>query len=396
VRIVFLNRFYWPNESATSQLLRDLATHLASRGHEVHVIASNDSRAPRANTERAAGVTIHRAGRHGAALGIVRKGGEFAEFHVAALRVLAGLARRGDLVVAMTDPPLLAVGVAAIAHARGARVVHWTQDVYPEIAGALSPQAILRFAAACLLPLRDNAWATSEACVVIGHDMADLVRSRGVEPGRVHVIPNWAPLGLAPQPASAGAAIRRAWGLEDRFVIAYSGNLGRVHDLTAIEELAAALDPSLAFVIIGDGPGRTELVRRVQARGLRHVHFLPAQPRAELAASLAAADVHLVTLLPACARFVFPSKFYGITRVGRPVAFIGPTDTELAAIVRTEGLGVVAPRAQVADLARTLQQWAGSDRGAAAGRRAAAHGERNQASARFADWENLLTALHAP
>ena len=39
-RLFALNRFYWPDESATAQLLTDLCEHLARQGRAVTVITS--------------------------------------------------------------------------------------------------------------------------------------------------------------------------------------------------------------------------------------------------------------------------------------------------------------------------------------------------------------------
>src|SRR5258708_6450319 len=117
-RIIFVNRFYWPDEPATAQLLADLAEALASRGHEVIVIAGRPRGAPRAEMRN--GVRIERAGpvrREGRTSGA--KARDLAVFFAAALCRLAGCARRGDTVVSLTDPPLIGVGAACIARARG-------------------------------------------------------------------------------------------------------------------------------------------------------------------------------------------------------------------------------------------------------------------------------------
>ena len=39
-RVIAVNRFYWPDHSATSQILTDLVTHLASEERPVTVITS--------------------------------------------------------------------------------------------------------------------------------------------------------------------------------------------------------------------------------------------------------------------------------------------------------------------------------------------------------------------
>lgn len=397
MRLIFINRFYWPNESATAQLLHDLARHLAAQGHDVTVITSDSADSARPRRETAAGVRIRRVSHHSQRIGVATKGREFGLFLIGAARALFALARRDTVVVAMTDPPLLGIMAGLVSGLRGARLVNWTQDIYPEIAIRLSNRRAPALAASLLLPLRNLAWRQSEHCVAISEGMARHLYDAGVPPADISVIANWAPQGLAPQPASAGDALRTEWGLRGQFVVAYSGNLGRVHDLDSILDLAEELlpEPRITLLLIGGGPGRAGLEAAASSRGLANIQFRPAQPRARLAESLAVADAHLVTLRPECADLVFPSKFYGIVRIGRPTVFIGPRDCELARIVERHGLGLAASPGDLRALAAGLRAWAGDRTAHAAATVAALAYARDHASpARsFSAWEALLRRL---
>jgi glycosyltransferase involved in cell wall biosynthesis len=251
----------------------------------------------------------------------------------------------------MTDPPLLAILATPLARWRGARVVHWVQDIYPELATALTGAKWLRI----LRPLRDRAWRRAVTCVVPGDDMAAYLAGRGVE--KIAMIPNWAPAGLAPMPPVAADALRDAWGLRGKFIVAYSGNLGRVHDLLPLLDTAAALqaETGIVLVFIGDGAQRDALETAAQKRGLNNVRFFPAQPRAQLAETLALGDVHFVTLRPGCETLVFPSKLHGIAAIGRPVLFVGPRDCALARLVAGRGMGAVFAREETALLAKAIR-----------------------------------------
>lgn len=353
MRVCFLNRFYWPDEPATAQLLGDLAEGLAARGHEISVIASR-TRDDVPAEENRHGVMIRRVrttrwGRRG----LVGRAVDFASFYLGAARMLARQLRRDDVLVSLTDPPLIGVLAARAARRRGAQLVHWVQDIYPEIAIELAGQRWLR---ATRGP-RDRAWRQAAACVTLGSDMASVLQAAGVAPGRIRVIPNWAPAGLAPAPAEAVAAQRAAWGLADRFAVVYSGNLGRVHDLEPVLDVATELrdDPAIGFVFVGDGAQRAALVAAAEARGLHNVQFQPPQPRDRLAVTLSLADVHLVTLRPGCERLVYPSKLAGIAGVHRPAIFIGPRQCEVARTVTSAGFGLAFTRDDAADLALAIR-----------------------------------------
>ena len=394
-RLIFINRFYWPDEPATAQLLADLAEALCARGHEVLVVASRAPRAPRTETRR--GVRIERVGpfRH-PGRGLGAKALNFTAFYIAASWRLARRARRGDIIVALTDPPLIGVGAAVAARARGARLFHWIQDIYPEIAIALSRHRWLRV----LRTPRDAAWRTADGCVTLGRDMAACVARAGVPLPKIRVVPNWAPAGTGPVDAGIIRARRAAWGWGDKFVIAYSGNLGRVHDLDPVLNAAETLrgEADMLWAFIGEGAARSGLEAEAHRRGLANVHFYPSQPRAELAAVLSAGDVHLVTLRADCADYVFPSKLYGIAGVGRPVVFIGPPGCEPARLVAEHGFGWAFTAGETPALAaclchlRDLPAVRGRA-GAAAARFAA---ESGGPAAAAAAWDELLAGPEPP
>lgn len=390
-RIVFLNRSYWPEEPATAQLLTDLAEALAADGKDVTVITSRPggSGLPRSHTHR--GVVIRRVRcTRWARLGLPGKAIDFLTFYVSALWQLLFTAQRGDNVVALTDPPLLGVGVWLAARLCGARVFHWVQDIYPEIAAVLTGQPWLR----AVNPLRNLAWRRSDGCVTLGSDMAATLARAGVLAEKIILSPNWAPAGLGGVPCNATDALRAAWELEGKFIVAYSGNLGRVHDLGPVLDLAEALrsETAIAFVFIGDGARRAALEAQAGERALANLHFHPPQPRAGLAAALALGDLHLVTLLPGCEPFVFPSKLYGVAAVGRPVIFIGPRECEIARLVEQCGLGRAFARDEITAIATTIRQLAAEPgRLAPFAAAAMAFGRDHSGPARAAiAWEKLL------
>jgi colanic acid biosynthesis glycosyl transferase WcaI len=392
--LIFINRFYWPDEPATAQLLTDLAEGLAATGEHVTVITSHNGRADLPGDERHQGVHIRRVrstrwGRKNLAGRTL----DFMAFSLGALVQLARLARPGDTVVVMTDPPLLAIWATALARWRGARVVHWVQDIYPELAMALTGAKWLRI----LRPLRDRAWRRAVACVVPGDDMAAYLAGRRVE--KVAVIPNWAPAGLTAMQPGAADALRDAWGLRGKFVAAYSGNLGRVHDLMPLLDTAATLlaETDIIFVFIGDGAQRAALETAAQKRRLNNIRFFPAQPRTQLAETLALGDVHFVTLRPGCEPLVFPSKLHGIAAVGRPVLFVGPRDCALARLVAGRGMGAVFAREETTLLAEAIRSLPGDVARQRTWGEAAEkfHRETGGVERAIADWRKLLHTASA-
>lgn len=356
MRIIFLNRFFFPDHSATSQMLSDLAFHLAGTGAEVEVITGRQIYDdPNARLEPEAsvrGVRIHRVassrfGRHilpGRAL-------DYLSFAWSARRRLNGILRPGDRVVCMTDPPLLSVAVAPVCRRRGARLANWLQDLFPEVATAVSSER-LRPLLDPLRRLRNTSLTGAVVNVVIGSGMARRLLDEGVPPGSLRTIANWAEIGpMLP----AASRIRDEWGLAGRFVIGYSGNLGRAHDYRTILEAAHRLrhEPDVRFLLIGGGAMMAALRQEAQARGLQNLMFKPYQPRERLAESLAAADIHLAILRPELEGLIVPSKFYGIAAAGRPTLFVGDPDGEIPRLIAEAEAGVTV---QVGDAEAMVRQ----------------------------------------
>lgn len=396
MRLIFINRFYWPDEPATSQLLTDLAEALAQRGHYTFVIASRPRKVEETDEWRKE-VRIRRVwSTRLSRYGILGKALDFLTFYLGALIRLACIARRDDVVIAMTDPPLLGLGTALVARFCHAPVIHWIQDVYPEIAMEVSGHRWLRV----IRPLRNYVWRSAARCVVIGPEMEAIVAAAGVPLRRRQIIRNWPPSGLTPPVATAAGGLREAWGLTDKFVVGYSGNLGRVHDLESVLALAEALreSPKIVFAFIGGGAQLRRLKATVRARRLPNVVFHPAQPRARLSESLGMADIHLVTLRPGCEAFVVPSKFYGIAAVGRPIIFVGPSHCELARIVIGNHLGLIAQRESLAALADDVRALAIDPErcalyGVGAARFARAHGGVNTAVQHWGEAIGIVRAF---
>ena len=142
-RVIFINRFFYPDHSATSELLSDLAFALARRGFRVTVIPAGKLMKQRLRhlppREFINGVEIWRVwtSKRGRQRLIGRSLDYFSFYFAAGLATVAARAS-GDIIVAKTDPPLLSVVVAPVAWLRRAHLVNWLQDIFPEVAEALN------------------------------------------------------------------------------------------------------------------------------------------------------------------------------------------------------------------------------------------------------------------
>ena len=363
-KIVFVNRFFHPDQSATSQLLTDLATGLARAGFEIQVICSrqryDDASIRLTPREFFEGVAIHRVwttrfGRRR----LLGRALDYATFYASGALAMLRLLKRGDTVVAKTDPPLISIVAMVAARLKGAILINWLQDIFPEVASRLGLSPLPRALDAGLRRCRDLSLRRARTNVVLGERMQDELLRAGIPADRIQIIENWAELRANDPMPPARSELRARMGLEDRFVVGYSGNLGRAHEHQTLLGAAEILkmDPNVVFLMIGGGAGMMQLEREVRDRGLANFRFLAHRPRESLADSLGAADVHWVSLRPVLEGLIVPSKFYGIIAASRPVIFIGDPDGELARHIRRSACGTTIGIGQSAQLAALLCAW---------------------------------------
>ena len=181
-KIIFINRYFYPDHSATSQLLSDLAFRLVGNNSETHVIASrqsyDDSKALFPPKEVIQGVHVHRVwstrfGRYnnyGRAI-------DYLSFYVTSIFFLLSLTKRDDIVVAKTDPPLISVPAAIVTKIKSAHLVNWLQDLFPEVAEKLGIKFISGPLYSTLKWLRNRGLQVAKQNIVIGEKMAEHLRN---------------------------------------------------------------------------------------------------------------------------------------------------------------------------------------------------------------------------
>jgi colanic acid biosynthesis glycosyl transferase WcaI len=169
------------------------------------------------------------------------------------------------------------------------------------------------------------------------------------------VIPNFVDI-EAIRPLERENSYRAEFGLQDKVVVMYAGNVGYSQALMPMLKAAAALadEPDLVFVVNGGGVARGELEH--QARGLPNVRFVDMQPADRLAEVLAAADVHLVPLKRGLAHASVPSKTYSILAAGRPLLASVDPDSEVARLVERAGCGIAVPPEDAESIAKAVRR----------------------------------------
>ncbi len=366
MRLVFLNRCYWPDSEATGQLLTDLAEAAAAAGHDVDVICgfpnspAADQPTPAIGITERNGVTIHRL-RHTRFAKRMPAGRliNLLTFTAATDRYLARRRLPADVLISQTDPFLLPRVAARHRRRIGCHHVAYLQDIYPDVAeaiGKVSPGLITAMVRAKLR----RSYHDANRIIVLG----DCMKRRITSPpwnlafDKVAVVPNWTHCQQIVPVDRDRSQWRREQGLQDRFVVMHSGNMGLTQGLDQL--IAATTDPGwpddAILLLVGDGADRSRLTGLIKHPATDRVRLLPYQPRDQLVDSLGAADLHIVSMHPAITGCLCPSKLYGIMAAGRPVLAIAPPDTDLVQTVDGQQLGWSVPPADPSAIAAAVRQ----------------------------------------
>ncbi len=341
-QIWLVNLFFGPGPAPTGVLLASLADELLRHGCRVEVLTGTAEYRSDVATEAApfAG-TIHRFRCATAGTGLRSKFRTWLKFYFQVCWFILWR-RLPQFVIVQTTPPFLHTLFAfrALFSWRRPQIILWNQDTYPEM---LSATGMLRETSLSYRLLRGMAgWSARRIAlaVVLDGAMADRLRLQGAT--HITVIPNWditssetvsSTLPIELQEMAAGY----------RYRVAYTGNLGRGHDLGPVwDYLRRHPDQTdFCFLFVGEGDRTAELREMVQQENFSSVKFWPYLQSADFSALLKWADFGLVALEPNCLGLISPSKLHAWLCAGKPVIYVGPEGSNVSETVQAFDCGVI-------------------------------------------------------
>ena len=231
-----------------------------------------------------------------------------------------------DIVISMTDPPLLGLNGHRIAKRMKAKHIHWIMDLYPDLLPVLGID-VHPFLYRIVFKKMQTMMKNADAIVPISKCMARYLSHHSVARHHMHVIENWPNMFLQEEADDNQSLLD-----DSKFRILYAGTIGLAHEFDTVLSAASyfnKMDKDIEFIFTARGRGYPDLERKVKEKGLGNIRFLPSQPSKKLNALLNAGDVHLVTLKKAAAGKLFPSKFYSACAAGRPIVYVGPATCDI-------------------------------------------------------------------
>ncbi|HUT09658.1 MAG TPA: glycosyltransferase family 4 protein [Thermoguttaceae bacterium] len=349
MRLTLINQFYPPDIAPTGALLESLAEHRADRGDEVTVVTSRGGYV-KASTNRSKtnkrNPCVDRlwTPQFGKAT-IVKRCLDYAAFYLLAAWRMLRLPRQ-DVIVAMTTPPYIAwtALLHKLLHPR-TRVILWSSDCYPEVAeraGVIRPGGML---SRLMRAVNRAMFRSLDHVVCLDTAMRSLLQShyaheRALLPATV--IPNWEPAAFYPPEIGPRRPSERAdRGLGERFVVLYSGNMGRGHRFETVIDAAEALrNEPVTFLFVGAGAQRRAIESAKRQRNLENVLVDDYVPKQRLRALLATADCALITMRDEMLGLISPSKLHANLAMGIPIIYVGPEKSNVDEAIRQFDCGV--------------------------------------------------------
>ncbi len=362
-RLWVVTELYYPEETSTGYYLTRIAEGLAD-DFAVKVLCGQPSYSAR-------GVVAPKHEHH-KGVEIFRASGTTLDKNIVLFRLVNMLTlgvsillkalrnfRPGDKVLVVTAPPSLPFVVAIAALAKGSSYTLLIHDNYPEILIAVGQAKPGSLIARTISFFNRGLYKYAAKIIVVGRDMQELLvrRTEGLEIPIV-TIPNWAELeSVAPAPRSNNELLDQL-GLGNKFVFLYAGNLGHPNDLESIVECASTLRhrTDLHFIFLGAGVKRKWLETRVRQLSLENITILDPRPRSDQSVFLNACDVAVVSLVKKMVGVSMPSRTYNILAAGRPILALTEDGSELARVVREDGVGWIVPPGDPASLASTINE----------------------------------------
>ncbi|TCM92811.1 glycosyltransferase involved in cell wall biosynthesis [Paenibacillus sp. BK033] len=268
-----------------------------------------------------------------------------------------------DYVYSISQPPVLGglIGVWGKWMKR-AKYIYNIQDFNPEqtMAVGYSKNKLILNA---MLWFDKFSCKCSDKVIVVGRDMVETVKQRfkGKRVPNHSFINNWIdekeiyPL---PDDHEQVVAFKKQYGLENKFVIMYSGNIGLYYDLENIMHVIKEFkeQDDIVFAFIGEGSVLSNLVDYKEEHDLKNVTFIPYQKKSDLIYSLNAGDIHWCINAKGIKGVSVPSKLYGVLAAGKPIIGVLEEGSEARMIIEEIGCGFVTEPGNYSEVARIIQR----------------------------------------
>lgn len=356
-----VSQVYVPDPASVGQHVADTAEEMARRGYRVVVYTSargyEDPSKKYARHEIRGGVEVRRLpfssfGKQSIAVRLV------AQALFLAQAIARGLLTRSLCgILVSTSPPFAGIAGVILGSLRRVPFKYWVMDLNPDQMIALGRISASSLAARTYDALNRAILRQASDVVVLDRYMASRVHHKVDVRSKTSEMPPWPHEDKLERVSHSENPFRAEHGLNDKFVVMYSGNHSPANPIATLLDAAERLqdDPNLVVVCVGGGAGKLDVERRIAA-GAKNVRSLPYQPLDRIRFSLSAADVHVVSIGDDVVGIVHPCKVYGAMAVSRPILLLGPASSHVGDLLDVHRIGWRVSHGDVEGTVRVLKE----------------------------------------
>lgn len=341
MKILLITQVFYPDTVSVSQHLTDLAEKLVEDGHEVTVYTSchpyEEKTHRYSKLENFQGVKIERLRQSslGKRSTFTRLLDFFTFYFSISIKLLFVKRKKFDVIIGTTVPPLLSLVGVIVSKIKGIKFHYWVMDLQPELSissGLIKEGSV---SAKFFTKLGNYIIRNSAGIISLDRFMTQYLYSRGAKRDSIKTIAVWPVM----EKTYTGIRMSNPFRLEndfgDRVVIMYSGNHAYVHQLDTLLEAALILKEKsrYLFVFVGGGVRKKDVTEFRIKHNLANIVQLPFQPRENIHNSLGSSDIQVVILGNGQVGYTHPNKVYGAMYIGKPVLYIGPSESHVADLI---------------------------------------------------------------
>ncbi|MDR2036289.1 MAG: glycosyltransferase family 4 protein [Bacteroidales bacterium] len=344
-RLWIVSELFYPEQSSTAAILTEIAESM-SLTRDVHVLCGPkgyESVNYTKSDDHLPGITIHRINIFNFNKNIFWKRiVRMIGISMALCLCFLFKARKRENVLIVTNPALLLIFFTWIARLKKSNLSILVHDIFPEnsiAAGIISKKTsiLYRF----LLKIFNRSYRRANRLIAIGSDMAEVlekkIRKKNKKTVEIIVIPNWSDIDKI-KPIPKDDTHLKRWGVENKFVFLFAGNMGRVQGLNKLSEIIDKVkNPLVYFIFLGEGAYKERL--KELTKDNLNVMIGESFSRDQQEVFLNSCQVALISLSPNMYGLGVPSKFYNILAAAKPILYIGESGSEIDRYILKYNIG---------------------------------------------------------
>ncbi len=247
--------------------------------------------------------------------------------------------KKNDIALVVTNPAFFLIFMAVLRRIKKIKLIVLVHDVFPEnvkTTGFFSEKSILY---KLLYKIFTYSYKSADELIVLGRDMKFLFEKRLKNKKNITVIQNWSETESI-IPANKNVNFTKKHSLENKFIILFVGNIGRVQAINVIIKIASLLKnkQGIHFLFVGDGASSSLLTNYIK-QGNKNLTWTGNLPRSEQNIFLNACDLSIVSLSKGMKGLGVPSKTYNIIAAGKPILGILEEGSEISILIKEKKIG---------------------------------------------------------